>query len=69
MNYNNFYNGSNAIGNGEVDSSILSGSTSPLNEITGSRKTNWPFGEMLWHFSAKSPRHSEVQRCFRASAS
>jgi len=28
MNYNNLYDGGNAIGNGEVDSSILSGSTS-----------------------------------------
>jgi hypothetical protein len=29
MNYKDLDNGSDAIGNGEVDSSILSGSTSP----------------------------------------
>jgi hypothetical protein len=34
--------GALALGNGEVDSSILSGSTIPPNKIIGSRKTNWP---------------------------
>jgi hypothetical protein len=29
MNYNDYYNGGDALGKGEVDSSILSGSTSP----------------------------------------
>ena len=33
MNYNNLFNGTDAIGNGEVDSSILSGSTSFTNTI------------------------------------
>jgi hypothetical protein len=42
MNYKDLENGSNAIGNGEVDSSILSGSTSYLLEIAKLSLVHFP---------------------------
>jgi hypothetical protein len=59
-----------SIGNGEVDSSILSGSTSFSNEINISVEPTYPLGAEFWHMHAERSMKLRALACkIRAACS